>query len=250
MHEPRLFNCKRPECAWIMLRDLLKATSESSCCALAMEHLPFQDKLKHTQIHQKAADKLELCAARLTDASAKHSDTKKKEDYEVFDALNALTTNRSSISVPKHASAVDQHLDVWLAAMDSSLPQTNKETPALESVWSNVLPWIESFVFFTTETLWVPFSIVSKDARHRLQHLSKSDIMKLVWHMKFALGLTALAIMDVHWEKHAKFSVPVNTEGAPQSEDFSGWHMVTHVFATSETTEACTKKGTLLGRIV
>jgi len=77
---------------------------------------------------------------------------------------------------------------------------------------------------------------------------SNDDLIKLVWCVKYTLGMTLLLVLGVYWPAYnnnyviAEKSDPLKSAYAVQN---GGWTIVAYCFATTQTAEGSVKKGIL-----
>ena len=69
------------------------------------------------------------------------------------------------------------------------------------------------------------------------------NLLKFIWCIKFAIGFTALVVMQIYWPSFANLIVPTHDED-PTSH-FAGWSLIAYAFSTTQTVEGTWKKSIL-----
>lgn len=237
--EPRVLDCKPAECTGAYLAELSMLVGRVVSASVAIGL--FTDRqfcYENLEQYQLAATNLELISKALATGSESVLDGvvtgSNSDPYDTFTFGQRI----------ERISAVSRK---WIKAMsDGSTQHCSNES--LHSLRMNLFPWINvhfSHYQFLVRFLMAPFQ---KSTWTSLVDRDSYGLVKLIWCLKYSVGMALLLAITVHWPAYRSDFVLASSDD-PMREAYSlqngGWVMVAYCFATTQTAEGSVKKGFL-----
>ena len=268
--EPRLLDYKPSEWTTAILVQLSSEVSRCVRIALGIELIIQMDDErkflhKNNDEYLEVASTLEKCAKAMQTGNA--SILEEKEDNHdnnqsllVSDNNNGETseveiTSRNShydpFQLKKYAQKVVALTHRWLEAMNPTKSSDSKffSSESQTAFWKNLYPWI--FVQFS-HFIFMASLIKNLFQQSSWQHLFdpsyKNTMTRLIWCVKYSIGMTLLMIFSIYWPAYKNDFVIASQDdpfrGAYAVQN-GGWTIVAYCFATTQTVEGSMKKGIL-----
>ncbi len=204
-------------------------------------------------VYSNAADNLELCAKALVSGNAGILNDMKGVGVAGGDGEDEKNSKDDEDAFEMN-TRIKQIADMsrkWLSAMSDSTDDKGVGFCSRESLGSmlqNLKPWIIvhfSHYIHLFSHLTSPFR---KSTWRSLVDAESYDFVKLIWCIKYSLGMVFLLALSVHWPAY-RTNFVLAAEDDPMRAAYSiqngGWTMVAYCFATTQTAEGSIKKGLL-----
>jgi len=271
--EPRLLTnpCSHPpECTAYYLAKLSMLVARVSSASVGIQLFTSRefcyDNLS-SGVYSNAADNLEVCAKALATGNAGLLDDISYVNSCRLSSGGIAGEGGEDQNSLKDEDAFEMHHRTeeiavmskkWLRAMsatgrkggadsdDKDVGFCSKESFA--SMLQNLKPWIRvhiSHYIHLFQHLLAPFR---KSTWQSLMDAESYDFIKLIWCIKYSMGMVFLLVISVYWPAYRTDFVlaadddPMKVVYAIQN---GGWTMVAYCFATTQTAEGTVKKGIL-----
>ena len=227
----------RPVASWVILKDLM----------LALQVMTLQTAGVVKYFHgpgkegEEVAEMLEYCAGVLK--GSVRGNFPMGVEMEDF---GGWEDDSDEYLLKRNALRVREAVEKWTHSMGgccSPVPEdVNIGYPTAFKLI--LIPWLMAWMGFYKSLFYdIPRYILTPSHYRRLfDWRGNTDWVKVVWVIKFTIGMTCLFIMRVYWEAYANFAVPTND---PPGSHFSGWETIAFTMAFTQTTEGTLKKGSL-----
>ena len=211
----------------------LRAFSKAGYEELQMEGLK--------EVYLNVADQLERCA----DALATMKKTESGLSTFVSDDEDTEKLPFDPIRLIHHAMNVEKATNDYIhefGVIDRSRSHVDKSA---RNAWLvGLKPWIMGAGFgLMLAILSCLVTFLKPMTWKRICLYPYYDLPKFAFILKFAIGFTALACMQVYWQAFANFEIQASD--TTDLVSFSGWYLIAYSFTTTTTCEGTWKKGTL-----
>jgi len=243
--EPRLLACKPAEYTGAYLVQLSQNVARFAAASVGIELFTELEFSYNKEEYLLAAANLEICAkAVATGNLAALDDVDLSAESRDYDTFTMRQRTEEIVAISRK----------WIAAMSpSSEGSGNINGCCSQSSWqsmkNNLVPWISVHFSHYQHLFGFLVALFKKSTWTSLfDRNSNDDLIKLVWCVKYTLGMTLLLVLGVYWPAYnnnyviAEKSDPLKSAYAVQN---GGWTIVAYCFATTQTAEGSVKKGIL-----
>ena len=250
-HIGRFCMCSPPVDVVTLLTNLIHSVNDmilSSLSLRAFSKAGFKeiemDGLK--DVYEQSALLLDRCAVALASSNPLPNEgdeaealSAEEKDIETSPAFDPIRLSDKSLRV-------EQLTKEWIQTMATDdRTRTHFDKEARNVYVRSLKPWIMSLFGFGL------LSAMSESLRKAVTPVYWKRVFlpphyafrKFIWCLKFAIGFTALVIMQVYWPAFANLEVPTSDEMA--SPHFAGWALIAYAFSTTQTVEGTWKKSAL-----
>jgi hypothetical protein len=175
-----------------------------------------------------------------------------KEEPQVFEGSGTATISRyDPFQIKQRTSEVVALSRAWLKAMDSFDHEQKGyfDPESIDAFKKNIRPW---FMVYISHWIYLYAVLKAFFQKATWQSLMKPEtfaLTRLVWCVKYTLGMTVLLAMSIYWEDYKENFVLALPEDSELRSAFAfqngGWALVAYCFATTQTAEGSIKKGIL-----
>lgn len=247
--EPRLLDTcsKPPECTAGYLAELSVLVARVTSASIGMQLFTSRDYNLKRGLYLKAADNLDVCAKALAygDESVLNDINYSSSDFGGEEGLES--NQHDAFAMHKRTEEIVAVSKKWLRALGPGASSDNGST-SFHSFLKNGEPWVRSQFSHYIELfryLLVPFR---KSTWESVKDPDSYDFVKLVWCIKYALGMALLLVISVYWPAYQTDFALASKDNPARlaiSTTNGGWVIVAYCFATTQTAEGSVKKGLL-----
>ncbi|KAL9181800.1 LOW QUALITY PROTEIN: hypothetical protein ACHAXT_012143 [Thalassiosira profunda] len=189
------------------------------------------------ETYEATATNIDICADALA-----------KSDASLLEGVDLGAADHEAFAMRERTSSLLEVSKKWLRAMSSTGGAKDAGSCSPKSLTTYLWPWIYahlSIYQFLFSFLVAPFR------RSTWQSLRVKDTYaatKLVWNVKYALGMSICIVVSFYWPAFRYDFVVTGLDDPLRSElalRNGGWVIVSYCFATTQTAEGSVKKGVL-----